>query len=81
MRYTERKYTKRINFYQELRQHISRKSSGNLVYLDESGFDPTQNYRDSGWALRGVKIYGERSGKRWQRTSLLMAKRGKKFTV
>lgn len=78
MRYRERVYTKRIKYCQNLREHVRRKGVENLVYLDESGFDPTQSYRDFGWALRGKKIYGERSGKHWQRTSLLMAKRSKK---
>lgn len=79
MRYRERMYTKRCRYLRELRGHIRRKGAENLVYLDESGFDPAQNYRDSGWAPRGQKIYGNRSGKHWQRTSLLMAKRGKKW--
>ena len=78
MRYAERKYTQRIKYLQKLREQIRSKGAENLVYLDESGFDPTQNYHDSGWAKIGQKIYGDRSGKHWQRTSLLMAKNGKK---
>ena len=78
MRYAERMYTKRCDFLRELRQHITRKGSENIVYLDESGFEG-KGYRDSGWAKIGQKIYGERSGKRWKRTSLLMAQNGKKW--
>jgi len=71
-------YTKRIDFLKELRRHVARKGIKNVVYLDESGFDG-KAYRDSGWAKMGQKIYGERSGKRWLRTSLLMAQTGKKW--
>ena len=79
MRYTERYVYKRCNYLRELRSHVAKKGMKNVVYLDESGFDPSQNYRDSGWAKIGQKIYGERSGKRWLRTSLLMAQNGKKW--
>jgi transposase len=79
MRYAERMYTKRIDYLRELRTHVANKGSKNIVYLDESGFDQSQNYRHSGWAKIGQKIYGERSGKRWLRTSLLMAQVGKKW--
>ena len=78
MRYKERMYTKRIDFLKELRSHVARKGKKNIVYLDESGFDG-ESYRDSGWAKIGKKVYGERGGKRWQRTSLLMAQRGKEW--
>ncbi len=78
MRYKERNCIHRIKFLRELRSHVARKGARNVVYLDESGFDG-KAYRDSGWALKGRKIYGERSGKRWLRTSLLMAQTGKKW--
>jgi putative transposase len=42
------------------------------VYVDESGFSPTTQ-RDYGWAPRGVKVYGLRSGERRPRTSLIAA--------
>ena len=76
MRYAERMYTKRIDYLQKLRTHVAKKGAKNIVYLDESGFDG-KAYRDSGWAKIGQKIHGERSGKRWLRTSLLMAQVGK----
>ena len=43
-----------------------------FVYVDESGFSPTAQ-RDYGWAPRGVKIYGLRSGERRPRTRLIAA--------
>jgi hypothetical protein len=48
------------------------------VYLDESGFEPN-TYRPYAWSKRGKKSYGERSGKRSTRTSLIAAKRGKQL--
>ncbi len=51
-----------------------------MLYLDERGFDDRKNYQDSGWALIGKKIYGERSGNRFKRReSLLLARRGKEL--
>jgi len=46
--------------------------------MDESGFAPT-TYRPYGWGKRGHKVYGERSGHRRPRTSLIAARRGKDF--
>ena len=46
--------------------------SDNVVYIDESGFDGSC-YRPDGWAVKGKKVYGDRSGKRMVRTSLLLA--------
>jgi len=46
--------------------------------MDETGFAPS-TYRPHGWALRGEKVYGERSGERRPRTSLIAAKWGKKL--
>ena len=43
------------------------------MYLDESGFEPN-TYRPYAWSKRGKKSYGERSGKRGTRTSLIAAK-------
>lgn len=42
------------------------------MYLDESGFESSTT-RQYGYALRGQKIYGERSGQTRPRTSLLAA--------
>lgn len=43
--------------------------------MDETGFDG-KAYRLYGWSRKGQQITGERSGKRWQRTSLLLAQTG-----
>jgi len=58
-----------------LREIIKQKGSQSIVYLDETGFDG-HAYRQYGWAQQGQKVYGDRSGKRWQRTSLLLAQVG-----
>jgi transposase len=42
------------------------------VYLDETGFDLTA-WRTHGRALRGKRVYGQRSGNRRPRTSLIGA--------
>ena len=50
----------------------------NLVYVDESGID---NYlhRAYGWAVRGQKVYGEVSGKRFARENFIAAQCGSKI--
>lgn len=78
MRYSERDHNKRICYLRELRKIIKERGSKNVVYLDESGFEPTA-YRNYGWAIRGAKVYGERSGNSRPRTSLIAAKRGKEL--
>ncbi len=60
----------------DLREIVNARGIGNIVYIDESGFDFITQ-RNYGWALRGKKLYGERSGNRRPRTSLIAAKRGK----
>jgi putative transposase len=47
-----------------------------FVYVDESGFAPTTE-RTHGYAPRGEKVYGLRSGHRRPRTSLIAARIGK----
>lgn len=42
------------------------------MYVDESGFAPSTE-RQYGWAQRGEKVYGLRSGERRPRTSLIAA--------
>lgn len=69
---------KRQKFLQTLRQLIPKYGSKNIVYFDESGFDPYTN-RDQGWAVRGKKIYIDVIGKRQKRINLLMAQRGKEW--
>jgi transposase len=51
-----------------------------FIYVDESGFAPTAQ-REYGWALRGVKVYGLRSGNRRPRTSLIAGLMGKRLTA
>ena len=44
--------------------------------MDEAGFAP-EVVRRAGWNTRGQKVYGEHSGYRRPRTSLIAARRGK----
>ena len=76
MRYSERNHKKRISYLRALRQVIQDK--GSIVYLDESGFERT-THRAYGWGLRGKKVYGERSGNKRPRTSLISARQGKRL--
>ena len=78
MRYSQRDHNKRILYLRELRKIIKERGSSNVVYLDESGFSPTTQ-RNYGWAIRGNKVHGERSGNSRPRTSLIAAKRGKQM--
>ena len=75
MRYLERDHRSRIAYLRTLRQVVKDKGSRGIVYLDESGFDRT-THRTHGWGLRGKKVYGERSGRKHPRTSLISAKHG-----
>ena len=76
MRYSERNHKKRIEYLRALRKVV--KAKGSKVYLDESGFERT-SHRAHGWGLRGKKVYGERSGRKRPRTSLISAKQGKRL--
>lgn len=76
MRYIERDHKRRIEYLRELRKVV--KDKGSIVYLDESGFERT-THRSHGWGLRGKKVYGECSGKKRPRTSLISAKQGKRL--
>lgn len=78
MRYKERDTEARIAYLHTLRTHVQVRGSADLVYIDESGFAAATE-RDSGWALRGRKVYGERKGTAWPRTSLIAGKRGKEL--
>ncbi len=78
MRYSERNHEKRIDYLRTLRQIIKDRRSENIVYLDESGFERT-THRVYGWGHRGKKVYGERSGKKRPRTSLISARQGKRL--
>lgn len=57
---------------------IMERGSANLVYVDESGFEPSVG-RLHGWSLRGQKVHGEQAGNRRPRQSLIAARRGKDF--
>ena len=50
-------------YLRALREIIARRGSKNLVYVDESGFEPDV-CRRYGWSLRGEKVYGDHSGHR-----------------
>ena len=65
--YTERDEVKRAEFDAKLAQ-IDEKTD--IIYVDESGFVKNY-YKDKGWALRGKKVFAEKSGKRYARTSLV----------
>jgi len=68
----ERDEKKRREFIEELE---SLPEDSELYYADESGFDEYY-YREYGYAPRGEKVYGEISGKKFARTSVVAAKRG-----
>ena len=68
---------KRQKFLKDLRLLIPKYGSENIVYFDESGFEPN-TYRDHGWAVKGKKTYIDVTGKREKRTNLLMAQRGRR---
>ena len=57
---------------------IMERGSANLVYVDESGFEPSVG-RLHGWSLRGQKVHGKQAGNRRPRQSLIAARRGKDF--
>ena len=56
---------------------MKRSGSDSIVYLDESGFN-SGVYRPHGWGAKGQRVYGDCSGKRLSRTSLLLAQCGLK---
>jgi transposase len=78
LRYTERDVEQRIAYLRTLRRIVRERGAGNLVYLDESGFE-ARTHRPCGWARKGQKVYGERSGNARPRTSLIAAQCGKKL--
>ena len=72
-RYRERSHRERQQFLQQLRQIVQQQGSQNLIYIDECGFD-NRIYQDYGYAKRGKKIYGSRTGKRTARENLIAAR-------
>ena len=76
--YTERNHEKRITYLRELRQIVKVTGFKNVIYVDESGFDP-YSYRPFAWAPKGDKSHGNRRGRGGVRTNLIAGKRGKEF--
>ena len=64
--YKERDEQARQKFLEELSQY----SKDTIVYVDEAGVDKFL-HREFGRALRGQKVYGEISGKRYSRESFI----------
>ena len=67
-----------MKFLQQLRQPQQRQESQNFTYIDECGFD-NRLYQDYGYAKRGKKIYGSRTGKRTPRENLIAARRSREL--
>ena len=63
---------------QKLRSTVQEKGSKKIAWIDESGFK-SHAYRAHGWGRRGVKVHGERPGKREKQTNLITAKQGKRL--
>jgi hypothetical protein len=71
--YAERNYESRKKYMEALALVPEERR----VYVDETGFDAPL-MREYGYARRGKKLHGERTGKRYERTSLIAGlKRGK----
>jgi transposase len=77
-RYAEAKYyeSERRRFLKHL--YKATNEDRDIVFIDETGFAPTI-HRTHGWAFIGQKIYGEKSGARRPRTSLIGGYLGKKL--
>jgi transposase len=69
--YRERKEEQRIEFEEKLKVIPLEKR----IYIDESGFDSRLEI-EQGYSLKGVRCYGERSGSRKDRVSVIGALRG-----
>jgi hypothetical protein len=78
LKYKERGPEKRIALLRELRRIIAERGADNIVYIDESGFEP-KVCRRYGWSPRGHQLHGDHSGHRRPRESLIAARRGKDF--
>jgi hypothetical protein len=50
-----------------------------LVYIDESGIDKFMS-REYGWALKGQKVIGEISGKRYARENFVAGLNNDRYT-
>jgi len=67
-----------MRYLQALRAAIAEHGAQNIVYVDESGFEPN-SFRPHGWGERGKIVFGERSGHRRPRTSVIAAHRKNVF--
>lgn len=77
-KHRERNHRERKEFLKQLRQIVQQQGSRNLIYVDECGFD-NRVYQDYGYAKRGKKIYGSRTGKQTPRENLIAARRGREL--
>lgn len=59
---------------------IATKEPKNLVYIDESGIDNTEDY-PYGYCQKGQRFYALKSGKKTQRISMVAALSGRKIVV
>ncbi len=59
---------------------IATKEPQNLVYIDESGIDNTEDY-PYGYCQKGQRFYALKSGKKIQRISMIAALNGRKIAV
>ncbi len=59
---------------------IATKEPQNLVYIDESGIDNTEDY-PYGYSQKGQRFYALKSGKKIQRISMIAALNGRKIVV
>ena len=74
LRYKEQSEEKVKEYHEEIKDIPKEK----IAYVDETGIDKCL-YREYGYALRGQKVYDKISGKKFQRTSIVAAKLGKKI--
>ncbi len=65
-------------YLRDLRTVIKTRGSQNIVYVDEAGFEP-ETYRPHAWGVRGKLVYGERSGQKRPRKSVIAAHRKNEF--
>ena len=58
--------------------HIAQYKAEDLVYIDESGIDHYLHY-PWGYGIKGTKVYGEVSGKKYARESFIACKNRKRI--
>ena len=74
LRYKEQDKEKVKEYHEKIKDIPKEK----IAFIDETGIDKCL-YREYGYALRGQKVYDKISGKKFQRTSIVAAKLGKKI--